>query len=167
MYTHLEDYIRNLFLSIGITEPNKLDMYLIAKKLGAKIVYNKRSYRFNNEVLLTRGSPREQWIMFCHEICHYLRHSGNAFNMNKLFIDLQEWQANYFAYHFAVPTFMLENLDIKTAQDIVNHFDVNYDFALRRLEMYRNNHIYYKLDHIKEENHGIYYMEKGQVRGNY
>lgn len=67
-----------------------------------------------------------------------------------------EWQANYFAYHFAVPTFMLEKLNIQTAQDIVNHFDVDYAFALRRLEMYRNNHLYYKSEQIAEKGNDGY-----------
>ncbi|GAB2552338.1 hypothetical protein GCM10026983_20260 [Gracilibacillus alcaliphilus] len=51
---------------------------------------------------------------------------------------------------------MLEKLNIQTAQDIVNHFDVDYDFALRRLEMYRNNHLYYKSEQIAEKGNDGY-----------
>jgi hypothetical protein len=56
--------------------------------------------------------------------------------MHPLFIDLQEWQAINFAYHFCVPTFMFDfNY---TVYDIVQLFNVDYAFACKRLEKYRN-----------------------------
>lgn len=58
--------------------------------------------------------------------------------MHRLFIDLQEYQAAYFAYHFSIPTFMLEDLKEVSACEIMNLFNVEEEFALRRLEMYQN-----------------------------
>ncbi|HLR71553.1 MAG TPA: ImmA/IrrE family metallo-endopeptidase [Pseudogracilibacillus sp.] len=77
--------------------------------------------------------------MFGHEVCHYLRHCGNQLKMHPLFLQLQESQANHFAYHFCVPTFMLQQLREVTIYDVMELFNVEFDFALRRLEMYRNN----------------------------
>ncbi|MFE0508100.1 ImmA/IrrE family metallo-endopeptidase [Peribacillus butanolivorans] len=39
---------------------------------------------------------------FAHELCHILRHDGNQIYMPKMFIKLQENQANYFTYHFCI-----------------------------------------------------------------
>ncbi|MFD1066638.1 ImmA/IrrE family metallo-endopeptidase [Oceanobacillus locisalsi] len=138
MYSHLEDYIYELYMKIGITKPSEMDMFLIAKLLGVVISYQNRAIRMENEIALNKGTIRSEWMMFGHEICHYLRHVGIQLVMNKLFVDLQEYQADYFAYHFCVPTFMLDKLDISCAEDIIKHFEVDYEFALRRLEMYEN-----------------------------
>ncbi|GIO25296.1 ImmA/IrrE family metallo-endopeptidase [Oceanobacillus sp. J11TS1] len=94
----------------------------------------------DNEIILNKGTPRQEWMMFGHEVCHYLRHCGIQLVMNKLFIDLQEYQANYFAYHFCVPTFMLDELKINSVKDIVDHFNVDYEFAWKRFEIYQNKH---------------------------
>lgn len=138
MYTHLEDYIHELYFKMGITKSTELDMYLIAKLLGVVITYRKRPFRMDNEIIIDKGTDRQEWMRFGHEICHYLRHCGIQLNMHKLFIDLQEYQADCFAYHFCVPTFMLDDMKINSINDIVNNFDVDYNFALRRMEMHRN-----------------------------
>ncbi|MEA1855626.1 ImmA/IrrE family metallo-endopeptidase [Cytobacillus sp. OWB-43] len=143
MYSHLEEFIYELYTSIGIKKPEDLDMDNIAKKLGIKIVYRKRSFRFNNEIVLARSTKQGEWMSFGHEVTHYLRHSGNQLNMNPLFRDLQEFQANHFAYHFCVPTFMLEEIKDVTAYEIMNQFNVDFDFALRRFEIFKNK-IYFQ-----------------------
>ena len=143
MYTHLEDYVFDLYTSIGVFNPSDLDMKVIAKKIGVKILYKNQTFRFNNEVLLSGGSPQEEWMDFGHEVSHYLRHCGNQLNMPPLFVDLQELQANHFAYHFCVPTFMLDRLRVKNAYEVMTLFNVDFEFALRRLEMYQNR-LYYR-----------------------
>ncbi|WP_368532778.1 ImmA/IrrE family metallo-endopeptidase [Cytobacillus horneckiae] len=119
-------------------KPEDLDMHTIAKKLGIQIVYKKKSFRFNNEIVLTKGTQQEEWMLFGHETTHYIRHCGNQLNMHPLFRDLQEFQANHFAYHFCVPTFMLEEIKGVTVHDIMNQFNVDFEFALNRLEMFKN-----------------------------
>lgn len=141
MYSHLEDYIYDLYKSVGITSPAELDMLLIAKKIGVEIVYRENAFRFDNEIILVRGTKREEWIQFGHEVCHFLRHSGNQLNMHLLFMKLQEWQAETFMYHFCAPTFMLRELDLpsdrnKAIWEIQKAFNVSYDFAETRLEKF-------------------------------
>ncbi|WP_240458774.1 MULTISPECIES: ImmA/IrrE family metallo-endopeptidase [Virgibacillus] len=139
MYTHLEDYIYELYTSIGIEIPANLDKQIIAKKLGVEIIYEEdKLFRFDNEISLIRSDMRQEWMDFGHEIGHYLRHCGCQLNMHRLFIDLQEWQANNFAYHFCVPTFMLGKLYNYTIYDVMQLFNVDYDFAYTRLEMHKN-----------------------------
>ena len=64
--------------------------------------------------------------------------------MPTTFINLQEWQAKQFAYHFCVPTFMLDDLEEVTVYEIMNQFNVDEEFAVRRLEMYQNKILFMK-----------------------
>ncbi|WP_199775446.1 ImmA/IrrE family metallo-endopeptidase [Microbulbifer pacificus] len=150
MYSHLEDYIFRIFSSIGVEQPKDLDMHTIANKLGVEITYQKRAFRLDNEIVLVKSTARIEWMIFGHEACHYLRHSGNQLLMNQLFFDLQEWQADHFAYHFCVPTFMLDQLGEISVYDIVNLFNVDFEFAIKRLEMYQNK------QYIRERYHENY-----------
>lgn len=145
-YTHLEDYIKNLYLKIGVDKPKQLNRHTIAPRLGitlypfngtSEAVYsNGRQYIFLNSNL----TQQEQWTEFAHELCHILRHSGYQKKMARSFVEYQEWQADHFSYHFCVPTFMLDRLRGITAHGIMNLFNVDYAFACRRLEMYKNNY---------------------------
>ncbi|WP_404293129.1 ImmA/IrrE family metallo-endopeptidase [Cytobacillus kochii] len=152
MYSHLEDFIYELYTSIGVEKPEDLDMNKIAKNIGIKLVYKMRPFRLNNEIVLVRGTKQEEWMLFGHEVTHYIRHCGNQLNMHPLFRDLQEFQANHFAYHFCVPTFMLEEIKNVTANEIMNKFNVDFDFALRRLEMFQNKLYFQSGYYIKKRN---------------
>ncbi|MCM3110638.1 ImmA/IrrE family metallo-endopeptidase [Lederbergia lenta] len=143
MYSYLEDYIYELYSSIGVKDPIDLQLYSIARRIGVKILYKEKPFRFNNEVILREGSISEEWMEFGHEICHYLRHCGNQLIMHPLFRELQEWQADYFAYHFCVPTFMLSKITMPNHRNeaiwlIAETFNVEVEFAERRLDMWIN-----------------------------
>ncbi|GGN64602.1 ImmA/IrrE family metallo-endopeptidase [Oceanobacillus indicireducens] len=138
MYTHLEDYIRDLLKSISIQNPSDLNIENIANRMHLIVTYKKKAFRHDNEIVLQPGTKQQEWRLFAHELCHYLRHYGNQLLMHKLFIDLQEYQANYFTYHFCVPTFMLDQLKEVTVDVIMNLFNVEHEFAFRRLEMYHS-----------------------------
>lgn len=147
MNTHLEDFIQDLYRSMGITKPSQLDMLLIAKELNVEIIYKENAFRFDNEIILVRGTRREEWMEFGHEVCHFLRHSGNQLNMHRLFMKLQEWQAESFMYHFCVPSFMLRDLDLprnrkKAIWEIQKTFAVSYEFAEIRLEKFSLQHAF-------------------------
>lgn len=52
---------------------------------------------------------------------------------------MQEWQANSFALHFCIPTFMLETIELTDHKQaataiIVQTFGVEYEFAEEQLE---------------------------------
>src|SRR5690625_2399644 len=138
---NIERDVYNLYKSIQISHPEQLKIQSIANKLRIKVLYGTVSFRFNNAIVLKKTSAHKEWQMFGHELCHVLRHVGNQLNMHHLFVQLQEWQADYFAYHFCVPTFMLLNLREVSVNVIANKFNVEYDFALRRFEMYQNKHL--------------------------
>lgn len=138
IYTHLESYIRDLYKMLSINDPRQLDIEKIASMLNINVYYGTSNYRVGNNVILKKSTKQREWQMFAHELCHCLRHVGNQLNMHYLFVDLQEYQADHFAYHFCVPTFMLANLREVSVDIITRLFNVEYDFALRRLEMYQS-----------------------------
>lgn len=148
MYTHLEDYITDLYKSLSISRPGQLNVNDLSNKLQINIYYSNVSFRIGHNIVIRKSNKRQEWQDFGHEVGHFLRHHGNQLQMHYLFRDLQEYQANYFAYHFCVPTFMLKEIERVTAYDIMNLFTVEYDFALRRIEMYERKMLdagpYYK-----------------------
>src|SRR5699024_576158 len=78
--------------------------------------------------------------VFSHELEHILFHSGVQLFMTESFRRMQEWQANNFALHFAVPTFMLRELVLRERNQaidtIATTFHVTHNFAAKRLNHY-------------------------------
>ena len=147
-YTYVEEYIFDLFTSIGITHSSQLNMYLVAAKLGVSIIHYHRLLMYKNEIFIESGTSQEEWQAFGHEICHHLRHCGNQLVLHPLFVDLQEMQAEYFSLHFCVPTFMLEQIELSKYKKeniylISQTFNVDYQFAEKRLDVYLNKKCYF------------------------
>lgn len=143
VYTHLEDYIRNLYFKLGISRPDQLNMQIIASMIGIDIVYRNFTLMLDDEIHIQKGDYTNEWMEFGHELCHHLRHHGCQFDMHPLYVDLQEWQATNFAYHFCVPTFMLEELNLPSTQNeaiglIAKEFSVSFEFAEARLDKWLN-----------------------------
>lgn len=139
----LEDWIEIFYSRIGIYHPRQLDLHTIANRLGYSVIYRDISSRFYNDSVIidVRLSPQEQWQEFAHEVCHLERHAGNQLAMPQPFVELQEYQANLFAYHFCVPTFMLLSLQIpenikQAIYFIANTFFVTLEFAEHRLNLF-------------------------------
>lgn len=155
--TYTEDYIESLYTKIGILLPHQLDVNEIAGKLGILIYFwdnpsqvlflSGRAYIFLNQDL----SPKQVWQDFCHELCHVLLHSGSQEKMPYSWIEYQEWKANNFMVQACVPTFMLNNITLPGTEDkaiqlIQELFNVEWDFAYKRLEQYKNNKFMHELD---------------------
>jgi len=146
-YNSTERYVRKLYKSMSLVHPHQLTIEEVSKKLRIKIRY----WDFPSEAVNTKGkyfiilnkslNERERWQDFGHEITHILIHVGRQDWMHQLFIDLQEYQANYFAYHFCVPTFMLDDLKEVSICVIMDKFNVEEEFATRRFEMYENRRL--------------------------
>lgn len=136
--------VQQLLKSISIFEPWQLNIENVSTQLDIRVKrwdetseairYKGRKFIFLNEKL----SEQKQWADFSHELFHLKAHVGKQRGLNKPFVILQEYQANYFSYHFCVPTFMLDQLKEVTVYDIMNLFNVEFEFALRRLEMHQS-----------------------------
>jgi Zn-dependent peptidase ImmA (M78 family) len=148
--SHLEDFVQEVYQRIGITEASHISKETIANRLGIWLHYwdGKSKYIDRNDgmisILIDESlDSTSQWHEFGHELCHVLRHAGNQLYMPASFKRLQESQANIFAYHFCVPTFMLHKLMLpgqchQAAIIISDTFNVSYSFAAERYEMYIN-----------------------------
>ncbi|MFJ5766767.1 ImmA/IrrE family metallo-endopeptidase [Lysinibacillus sp. NPDC093210] len=143
---HLEDYIKDLYIRMGITIPAFLDFQVISERIGIKVFFwsdSSQALFANNQpfIFLNQSSSmQQQWQEFCHELAHVLLHSGDQFYMYPLFREYQEYKANNFMYHACVPSFMLDELEPTelTVENVQRLFNVEYDFAFKRLEQYRS-----------------------------
>lgn len=146
MYSVIEAYVSNLYSSLHINNPEQLNISNISDLLNIQVKYHEKfsfSICEDGLVVLKKAEPRIEWQNYGHEICHILRHVGNQMNMHQLFVDLQEYQSDYFAYHFCIPTFMLNQSELpnclNAARSIVAEtFNVTPEFAEKRLEMWKN-----------------------------
>ncbi len=144
--TLTEDFVKELYLHIGISTTSKLNFQEIASQLNIDVFYfnktsqallfKERAYIFLNNKL----THQQQWQDFCHELGHVLLHTGNQQRMYPLFREYQEYKANNFMYHACVPSFMLDELEPSelTVENVQRLFNVEYDFAFKRLEQYRS-----------------------------
>lgn len=148
--THTEGFIQKLYTRMGILKPQQLDFQELATKIGIQLFYwpdksqalflKENAYIFLNEEL----SDQQLWQDFCHELAHVLLHIGHQGQMYPLFREYQENKANNFMYHACIPSFMLDELDQSygntlTVQHVKQLFNVEYDFAVKRLEQYISN----------------------------
>ncbi|MER2107416.1 MAG: ImmA/IrrE family metallo-endopeptidase [Solibacillus sp.] len=142
--THLEEYVKNLYLKIGITKPQQLGFQEISDALNIQVFYwpdtsqalftGSKGFIFLNESL----SSQVQWQDYCHELGHVLLHVGNQWQMCESFRAYQEIKANQFMQHAAMPTFMLQQLPLEymNLQQIADLFCVEIDFAHQRITNY-------------------------------
>ncbi|MER1986619.1 MAG: ImmA/IrrE family metallo-endopeptidase [Solibacillus sp.] len=148
--THLEEYVKNLYLKIGITKPQQLDFQKISAELNIQVFYwpdasqalftGSKGFIFLNESL----SSQVQWQDYCHELGHVLLHVGNQRQMCESFRAYQEIKANQFMQHACIPSFMLDELNLYDCgpfqvYEVQQLFNVDYSFALKRLQQYINN----------------------------
>lgn len=146
--SHLEDFIQKVYQDINVLSPTQLNLYAIADALDIGLFpindrsqalrFEGRDYVFLNNDLT---SP-ERFEVFGHELGHLLIHAGNQASMSQDFKAYQEWQADSFALHFCIPTFMLQELKLsnsynKTIYKITKLFGVTPEFAEKRFKMYQ------------------------------
>ena len=139
-----EYLIRVIYNSININDYTRLSINNVAGQLNLRIHYwpfssemteHKGKYKiFINESL----NGQQRWQVFGHEMSHYFQDQTDRDVLRESFVDYCESKADYFAHHFCVPTFMLTNLKGVNVYDVMDLFNVEFDFALRRLEMYQN-----------------------------
>jgi len=139
-----ERYIQKLFLSLGINCISQLNIKELSNKLNLDVLF----WNYGSELAYYNGcfkvfinnnqSMQCMWQDFGHEMYHYFYDETNYNYLKETYATYGESKADYFAYHFCVPTFMLMQLKEVSVYVITNLFNVEYDFAFRRLEMYQS-----------------------------
>lgn len=143
-FTHLEDFIQNLYFKINITSPTQLGFAKITDALNIgvftipsksqAIEFNGKHYIFLNAFL----TDAEKFEEFGHELGHTLLHASDQQHMAQDYRMYQEWKANLFALHFCIPTFMLQQLSHYelNAYKTSEIFGVTEEFAQKRLDIH-------------------------------
>ena len=98
---------------------------------------NDKYKMFINENL----NMQQQWQEFGHEMYHFFFDNTQYNILKETYAIYGESKADYFSYHFCVPTFMLMQFKGAEVYDVMDLFNVDYSFALRRLEMFRSKMI--------------------------
>ncbi|MFC3041629.1 ImmA/IrrE family metallo-endopeptidase [Virgibacillus xinjiangensis] len=144
----VEDLVKSIYISMDITEPEELDtrclMDMVSEYFHIRLHYFDEPSEANNlggnfHIFLNeKQSPQKQWQDFGHELGHILGHEGCQWGIPPLFRHYQEGQAKQFALHFCVPSFLLEQMATIDMAVLMKLFKVEKNFALHRIEMYRN-----------------------------
>lgn len=158
--TALEEWIKTLYIKIGITTPMNIDIHVIADRLGIRIVYEKcRPFSDANMQVVfldKRDSSTISKLTFFHELCHLLRHAGDQRLLPALFREAQEIEANQFAMYAATPFFMILGLELPernnlAVQYLADIFKVPINFAKKRLGQIERRILQGKLDEAKSK----------------
>jgi len=139
-----ENQVMKFYKKIEILNPSQLSISKISKKIDISIV----NWEYSSEVVRWKGRTKvflnadlnyqQKWQEFGHEMKHVFYDAGRQEFLPNTYVYFQECKADHFSYHFCIPTFMLQNVSDLSVYNIMNLFNVEFDFALRRLEMYQN-----------------------------
>lgn len=139
--------VKKFYGNAGIDTPDSMTMERITDLLEIELIL----WPFSSEIVEYKGrykvfinenvNEQKQWQEFGHEMKHYFYDKENQKHLENSFQFYQEVKADYFAYHFCVPTFMLYKLGNVTVYDVMRIFNVEFDFAIRRIEMFCNNYV--------------------------
>lgn len=171
---HLEDYVEEIYHSIGINSPSQLNIIDIAARLNIWIYFSNFSSRaIDRDGLYSinidrRLSKAKQWEEFGHEMAHLLRDAGNQLTLPSHIVNYQEVKANSFALEFCIPTFMLLSISLpivrKDAIDtITEKFNVTPSFAEKKLVRFENKSI----QSIKDALHSYYASHEEEIKSKY
>ncbi|MFD2760476.1 ImmA/IrrE family metallo-endopeptidase [Lentibacillus juripiscarius] len=140
--------IESLYFAIDETDVDAFYSLFIMKKvanyLNIQLHYFDEPSEANNlggcyRIFLNQNqSSQKQWQDFGHELGHVLVHEGCQWGIPRLFRHYQEGQARKFALHFCVPSFLLKQLNTIDIHLLMKTFNVEQNFALQRIEMYKN-----------------------------
>ncbi|QQE79500.1 ImmA/IrrE family metallo-endopeptidase [Alicyclobacillus sp. SO9] len=149
--SRLEMLVQNQLLSaIEVHYPDEIDLFEIAYRLQVLVLskpcLSTLSGTANHPVIVldNRLTTAEQRVQLAHELCHFVAHSGDQLFMSPLFRSYQESQTRRMTMYLLSPTHMLtDSLNAMASQHIhpllsvAQSFDIPYDFAKRRLDLYR------------------------------
>lgn len=141
--TTADEYVTRMYETVNMHKPSELCPRTICERLGKSLVYLPAKCTRVGDVIYmdSRLSREECWQTFGHELCHLLWHHDNQLHLSQSFIDMQERDANNFAYYACVPSCMLMNIELSDDFNLAVHriattFNVTPAFAKRRLEIH-------------------------------
>lgn len=141
--TELEQWISTNYLRHGITSLAEHDIEHIAQAFDIELVYEDCPPFSDNEdrvIFLNKHADElTSRVVFFHELCHVLRHTGDQRVMPALFRCAQETEADQFVLYAAVPFYMFARLNLPDQRPeaipfLAEHFRIPYHLAEQRLD---------------------------------
>lgn len=114
--TPLEQWITAKYLEHGITDPFHYEIERIADSFGVDLLYERcPSFSDNEDQVIFLNKDADELtarIIFFHELCHVLRHTGDQRYMPQMFKRAQEQEADQFVLYAAIPFFIFAKLPV-------------------------------------------------------
>lgn len=141
--TELEQWISAKYLNHGIISAAEHDIEHIARAFDIELVYEDCPSFSDNEdrviFLNKHADDLTARVVFFHELCHVLRHTGDQRSMPVLFRNAQETEADQFVLYAAIPFYMFAKLNLPDQRPeaipfLAEHFRVPYHLAEQRLD---------------------------------
>ncbi len=154
-----ELFIIDFYKTINILDTDSLSISSITDQLDVNVHYWEHSSAvasFNYDCCIfidNRLNEAAQWQDFGHEMYHYFFDDTSYNQLNESYGVYGESKADYFAYHFCVPTFMLSALKGVNVYDVMNLFNVEFEFAMKRMDMYQSKLLEVGGQNALQENH--------------
>lgn len=143
MSTLMEDFVKELYTRHGFLRYSDLKIQKLANAFGLNVTFKPtKAYRYGCNIVLSILKPFDvQKASFFHESGHCLRSDGiQTKDVPPPLKELQEWDANRFALHAAMPSFMLQETDLSregVIQELAEDFNVPESFVRKRLDHYK------------------------------
>lgn len=159
--TETEQWINKQYHTVGIHYASDLDIDNIADLFGIEVHFREgKSFidfidEFNFIVINARLDTENRRKEFFHELGHFVLHCGKQDNMTRLFMELQEMQADQFQIYAAMPFYMLEEFKYVPAHNLIKvlseAFVLPESFVKKRLEQIKNRMYWHEQDlNLKE-----------------
>lgn len=139
---YIENKVNNLIHELSI---NDVDFSIdgISSFLGIFVTYNEHmscylEYRKHSFIYIKKGSTREMWEDFTHELGHYLLHDTDQRKTNDMLNYKQENEADKFSLLFRMPQQIIEDYELFSENEIMSFFNEVKESARKRLEMLYN-----------------------------
>jgi hypothetical protein len=148
-HIQLEDYVHELYASVSILTPDRINMHDIAEKFSIRLhLWDECSessfYKGTGRIFLDkRIKDNQRWKEFAGELCCILKNAGDRIDTIPPCKAPAKMKENHFTDHFCIPSFMLEKLKLPAKKKmavayISSTFKVDTTFAESRLNQWRH-----------------------------
>lgn len=133
----------NELVDLCIIDADHLSVEHLAYMFDVHILYNHQSNFYtkkkNVEIIgLKFDKSYKMFEAFCHEAGHMFLHATHQRDMPQSFNQMQEAEADKFQILLMMPEKLIVQNEWYDAIDLMTHFNVSEDVAIKRLEMLKN-----------------------------
>ncbi|MEN1893126.1 ImmA/IrrE family metallo-endopeptidase [Staphylococcus nepalensis] len=110
----------------------------ISDYLSIIVVYNEHiscvmKFKGYHVIYIKQDEKNKMWEDFTHELGHFMLHDTDQRNMNDMYNQKQENEANKFSLLFRMPQKEIELHELFTENDLMTFYEVGHNIARQRL----------------------------------